>query len=290
MQKGQEWAVQYTRSENFLIWSFRGHIHNQEKYGQELIKITENAYEEILQTMKKHRMENFVRIGNYVAQILQETVDLPPKGNGETPNRYEAFCEWRARALKNHQIGNPDLPAATGIGNYHPDPLQIFFIASNLERNHIQHHRNPLQKDPFEYNQNKYGLTLPGDGRPRFNRSTTLVTEKQSTIFISGTAAVGGKHDRGWEDVLHENNIQQQTRTTLENMRGTMEEAEKNTGEKFIDKALDIKIYIKHKEDAETVLEIIKTQDILKIRNIAMLQGDVCRAGRIVEISGETVE
>jgi len=69
-----------------------------------------------------------------------------------------------------------------------------------------------------------------------------------------------------------------------------MEEAEKNTGEKFIDKALDIKIYIKHKEDAETVLEIIKTQDILKIRNIAMLQGDVCRAGRIVEISGETVE
>lgn len=275
--------IKYSESEEFLIWSIE--IDEIENSWDELINISKQAYDEIYELIQKTGKTTLVRIWNYVTDILWETIITIDWKKVKT-SRYKAFCTGRSLSLDNtFQLETHQLPTATGIGNHLTEKwLKIFFIATN--RKDIQNHKNPKQTNPSDYDKKLHGIEKMNwnTSTPRFNRATSISGENM--LFVGWTASIL------WQDVVHEWNVEKQTWQALQNIKYTMQEAEKNTGLSFLKLPIILKIFIKNKHDFGAIKTMIESKENPLsniIINTVYTYGDVCRDKWLVEISCETM-
>jgi hypothetical protein len=276
--------IKFSESAEFLIGSLEiDEI--LDNNGDELVKIAEQAYNEIYELMQKSWKETLVRVWNYVTDILWETT-ITVDGNPIKTNRYRAFCTWRSLSIDNtFKLTTQQLPTATWIGNHlSKKGVKIFFIATNRED--VQNHKNPKQTNPSDYDKEIHGIKeIPWIfSTPRFNRATSLSGENM--LFVWWTASILG------QEVVYEWNVVKQTWQSLQNMRYTMEEAAKNTWIDFTKLPIVLKVFVKDKNDFDAIKIAIESQNNI-LSNIIIdtvyTYGDVCRDKWLVEISCETM-
>lgn len=276
--------IKYSESKEFVVWSLEiDEVRDND--GDELIRITENAYNEVYEFLQKCWKTTFVRIWNYVTDILWETTIIIDWEKIVT-NRYKAFCTGRSLSLDNVFKLDPKLlPTATGIWNHMEKKwLKLFFIATN--RSDIQNHKNPKQTNPADYDINLHGIKQIKwqASVPKFNRATTI--DGNNMLFIWGTASIL------WQEVVYEWNVVKQTRQTLQNIKYTMEEAKFNTWIDFMIFPVILKVFIKNKTDFDAVKLIIENNSNPLpnvIIDVIYTYGDICRDKWLVEISCETM-
>lgn len=275
--------ITYTESDQFILWTIEIHEDDTSNW-DELIKISQDAYEEIYELIQKTNKKNLIRIGNYVTDILGQT-HITINNKKIITNRYKAFCTGRANALDNtFKLTNKETPTATWIGNHFRDKkwIKIIFIATT--QNNVSNHTNPKQTNPLDYSTQKHWIKelWSKASTPRFNRSTTL----DKMLFIGWTASIL------WEDEVHIGNIEKQTIQALQNMLYTMKEAERKTWNQYQALPIILKVFIKNKKDYKAIKEVIESKKN-PLPNIIIesvyTHWDICRDHRLVEISCETV-
>ena len=187
--------------------------------------------------------------------------------------------------LEVKKLSTQQLPTATWIGNHLSKKwLKIFFIATN--RNDIQNHKNPKQTNPSDYDKQLHGIkeVTWNLSTPRFNRATSISWENM--LFVWWTASIL------WQEVVYEWNVVKQTWQALQNIRYTMEEATKNTWIDFTKLPIVLKVFIKNKNDFDSIKIAIENKNnplSNTIIDTVYTYGDVCRDKWLVEISCETM-
>ena len=173
-------------------------------------------------------------------------------------------CEW-----------DNGYPAATGIGaDAGGVVVEVNAIKSCDRSLPID---NPLQIAAHNYSQDvldgKVIETLNERTTPKFERARLL----GNTIFISGTAAIKGEQSIG------SHNAVEQTAETMEIMDRLVSKENiptQNNGSHY-----DLlRIYVKHKEDIESVKDFMDTHYPAATKHY--LIADVCRPELLVEIEG----
>lgn len=278
-------GINFCESKDFIIWSIV--IDETDPLnGDNLIEISKRAYDSINILMKKTWKNTLVRVGNYITDILEDTVihiDWEPVKT----NRYKAFCTGRWLSLENTFWikDSSQLPTATGIWNHFAKRwIKIFFIASN--RTDVQNHKNPQQINPADYNVEQHGIKQKWSlSVPKFSRATTLANDNM--LFVGWTASIL------WQDVVHEGNIVKQTQQSLQNIVYTMEEAESRTGIDYRKMPVVLKVFVKDKNDFDAVKMVIESKSNNPLPNTIIetvyTHWDVCRDQWLVEISCETM-
>jgi enamine deaminase RidA (YjgF/YER057c/UK114 family) len=116
---------------------------------------------------------------------------------------------------------------------------------------------------------------------PKFERAKVLISNKQCTIFVSGTAAIRN------EKSSHIDNVSLQTIETIANINYLISSGNlKNNGwqVKSEAKLTSIRVYVKNKNDFEIVkLEVEKAWPAIQS---IYLEAEVCRPELLVEIEG----
>lgn len=275
--------IKYSESNEFIIWSLEI-AEVGKKNGDNLIRASKQAYDDIHELIQKTGKTILVRFGNYLTDILWETL-ISIDWTKVNTNRYKAFCVWRSLSLDNKfQLNSNQLPTAIGIWTHLKMKwLKIFFIATN--RNDVKNHKNPHQLNPFDYNKRDYWIERLNwnISTPRFNRATSIFWEH--ILFVWGTASIL------WQEVVYEWDPIKQTHQSLLNIKYVIEEVEKDTWKCFAKLPIILTVYIKNKHDFNDIKMVIENNNILSntIINTIYTHGDICRDKCLVEISCETV-
>ncbi|MBX2847753.1 MAG: hypothetical protein KTR16_05500 [Acidiferrobacterales bacterium] len=218
-------------------------------------KISQQAYQRVLQTIKNSSHHRLLRFWNIIPRINM--------GDGDDEN-YKRFCNGRLKAFKEFGIKEEDYPAASAVGHY-GDGITVYAIATKLDPMHIG---NPRQVDAFEYPR-QYGPSSPS-----FARATCLSipdTKNQKLFFISGTASILG------HDTVHINDLPGQLHTTNDNILYLLKEA----GLKR-DDIHSLRVYLRRPEDAALTRETVESW--YPNAQVIITHADICRANLLVEI------
>ncbi|BDD07423.1 chorismate transformation enzyme, FkbO/Hyg5 family [Aureibacter tunicatorum] len=219
-----------------------------------------------------------IRQWNYIERIT---------GLEEGRQRYQAFNDIRA---KYYDTANWDdgYPAATGIGMDKGGVLVDLIAVKkllNIENKMIYPIPNPLQVDAHHYSQNvllgRLDKELEIKKTPKFERAKALYTESSHEVFISGTAAILG------ENTVSSDQADEQTLTTVKNIEAliSIENIKKKGVPALFTPALQsIRIYIKNKEDYESISRVVKYKYPYLLQTYVI--ADVCREELLVEIEG----
>ena len=267
----------------------------QSKYGNELwaggLGISEpkidtadaarHAFEKVVLILTKEgfEMDHIVRQWNYVGDILKIE-------NGF--QNYQVFNEIRNEYY--HQYRHlPGYPAATGIGMKLDGVLIDFCAVKPSDKVQIQAVDNPKQVNPYAYNQQVLkGQIFEGKVKkqaPQFERAKLIANCLYSSLFISGTASIIGQETIGKGD------IEQQTRTTIENIKILSDKAHiralNRQSENLPVEYSVVRVYIKNLADFPVVKEICAQfyGDV----PILYIEADICRDDLLVEIEAEMI-
>ncbi len=255
-------GIMITSSENYAL--VRIELFEDDKKDLEILGY--EAYKEVFNFLKGE-FKYFVRAWNYIPNILDVHNDL---------ERYRKFNIGRWNAWQEHgpkfDDGTPIRPAATGIGSF-GGPLIIETLFSKYPVTYIE---NPRQKQFVHYSE-KWGPKPPVSAR-----GTLLHTPTGNTVFIAGTASLVG------EEIAHENDIEKQTRETLENIRVLISKENMQNYDLKIEYTLEdvdsIRVYVKHPKDLEKIKEILG--EVWQKKKILYIHDDICRPGFLIEIEG----
>ncbi|MBF0263681.1 MAG: hypothetical protein HQL46_00285 [Gammaproteobacteria bacterium] len=227
--------------------------------------LSQLVYQEILTLIKKYNKTNILRMWNYFPKINQIDNNL---------ERYQQFCVGRYCAFDN--ISN--YPAASAVGNF-SSSLVVTFIASKNKPVFIE---NPEQISAYEYPE-VYSPKSPSFSRACFNSG-----DKDSQLFISGTASITGHQSRYTNDILG------QTRLTLNNLDTLIKHTNSSilkkdkfkllmSDKKISDKGSPaIKVYVRNPEQQPKIAAIL--EKYIQKESICYLQADICRQELDIEI------
>ncbi len=207
--------------------------------------------------------------GRHLARIWNYVPAINEPGPAGLEN-YRIFCRGRSLAFEQHHGRgfNALLPSASAVGSKSA-ALTVVFAASSVPPRHVE---NPLQVPAYEY---------PGDYGPRapsFARAT-LVPGADTTVFISGTAAIRG------HATVAPHDLPRQLTCTLENLR----EISAACG---LGPDLDqgghstrhFKVYLRHAADQPLVAARLEAQLLRRTDRVSYVQADICRGELLVEI------
>ncbi|MBG0859163.1 MAG: dioxygenase [Bacteroidales bacterium] len=237
------------------------------------------AFDLMLEILENEKMsaDNIVRQWNYIGNILNVSEEI---------QNYQIFNEVRSEYYHRYR-NTKGYPAATGIGMKHGGVILDFFALKPDKSVIINPVSNPDQVNAYDYGQQ----VLKGfpDKRnsikhpPQFERGLILSNKKDTTLFISGTAAIIGQDTIGADD------IGKQTLVTIENIRKV---ADRNrissiTGRQMLyeEKFSLLRVYIKRQNDFKLVRTICS--DHFPQIPAIFLEADICRDDLLVEIEAE---
>lgn len=210
---------------------------------------------------EEYYINNIVRQWNYIEQITH----LSPEGQN-----YQQFNDARSRFYAKTDWVN-GYPAATGIGTSHGGVTIVVDAAKNSSKC-SQAIDNPLQVSAHAYSQQ---VLIDSDitrhkSTPKFERARRLDIGTESTIYISGTAAIRG------EESSPSNDITEQLKLTMENIAHLYDSSEYRVEM--------LRIYLKHRSNWQEVNNWIKNN----CNNIETLcvEADICRQELLIEIEG----
>ena len=214
-----------------------------------------------------------VRQWNYIGNI----VDFE---NGN--QHYQLFNNARTKFYEqdNFVYG---FPAATGISISTKCLLVSLIAVKPSSETRIIPIDNTLQIPAYKYSDSVLvdGKTEHLKSSPKFERAKVLISNKQCTIFVSGTAAIRN------EKSSHIDNVSLQTIETIANINYLISSGNlKNNGwqVKSEAKLTSIRVYVKNKNDFEIVkLEVEKAWPAIQS---IYLEAEVCRPELLVEIEG----
>jgi enamine deaminase RidA (YjgF/YER057c/UK114 family) len=228
--------------------------------------------------LRGYRFDQIIRTWLYLGDIVGP--------DGET-QRYKELNRARTDYYEGIQFGRgmlppnwdkPVYPASTGIGTEGKD-LVVSCIALATERPDVRviPLENPLQTAACDY-EPRYGHKSP-----KFARAMAVVTGKYAATLISGTASITAS------DTLHCDDVEAQTRQTLDNIAALISEHNYSRygypgfGATLDDVAL-VRVYIKRQEDYEKTRRVCEARlgEVPTIYAVA----DVCRPELLVEIEG----
>ena len=205
-----------------------------------------------------------LKIWNYIPSINQ--------GEGDD-ELYRQFCLGRADAVMVDPGDLPRLPAATGIGTPENEKaLQVYFLSGALPGLDVE---NPRQVSAWRYPR-QYGPR-----RPLFSRGTILKMNGSHQVLISGTASIVG------HETHHENEVSNQLRESLRNVRSLLDEGRRlmgNHGERLDEQSL-FKVYVRNPKDLPLIRASLDAT-IPEAASRMYVQGDICRANLLTEIDG----
>ena len=247
---GSQGDCHWRSSENFLFVAVDLHC----DVADDLEKISEQAYQGILQTIKNSDFQKLLRFWNILPRINV--------GDGDDEN-YKRFCNGRLNAFEKFSTQAADYPAATAVGHYGIG-LSVYAIATKL---HPVHSGNPRQTNAFEYPR-RYGPSSPS-----FARATCLAIPdtSQQLFFISGTASILG------HETVHVNDLAGQLHTTNDNILFLLKEA----GLKGHD-IRSMRVFLRHPADAGVTRDTVSAW--YPDAQIIITHADICRADLLVEI------
>lgn len=238
-----------------------GFIQIKESEARGLDAATYSAYSRILRFTQKLNYPHLLRIWNHFPAINLEQDGL---------ERYHLFCIGRHQAFLDHQIDfSRLLPAATAVGTS-SGILQIHFLAS---RNEGQHLENPRQVSAYHYPR------IYGPRSPSFARATLEDTGVCKRLFIAGTSSIVGHATQ------HNGDPSEQTKETLRNLETLIRQAGNGRNIRKLDLAGNgfMKVYIRNPDDLEIIQDALGTHHTAA-RHILYLKGDICRRRLLVEI------
>jgi enamine deaminase RidA (YjgF/YER057c/UK114 family) len=217
---------------------------------------------------------------NYIEKITDFTGQNDCKSQ-----HYQIFNDVRSTYYRQSNFVN-GYPAATGIGTSSGGVIIDFFALKTTEVKNIHPVKNPVQVDAHKYThevlEENNMVPKKSESTPKFERAKLILSSKSATLFISGTAAIKGEH------TIPENNVEVQTRVTLENIQILASDDNlKNHGLSAAYKKKHfslLRIYVKNEADIPVVKSII--DELHPHCPCKIIQSDVCRANLLVEIEG----
>ncbi|MBN2520705.1 MAG: hypothetical protein JXB17_09395 [Bacteroidales bacterium] len=254
---------------------------------EDYIKMTktsqaEAAFDLMARILMKESMNfsHVVRQWNYVEDITGfENV------NGYEVQKYQALNDIRAKYYSTVNFTN-GYPAATGIGMNTGGIILEFYANKFIQSEEVQPIKNPQQKDAYAYSQDVL-IGHPVNEKtlrssPKFERAKYLSTRYNRIIFISGTASIKN------ENTLGINDIETQTKVTIENIENLISQQNLKTN-KVLNNFTSVKyslirVYVKNTDHLEVVQSLCETS--FKGAQINYLIADICRDNLLVEIEG----
>jgi chorismate lyase/3-hydroxybenzoate synthase len=242
-------------------YTFLRITHNEKKY-QNIENASYQAYKKIFDYASRNPNMKYLRAWNYIPYILRV----------DGLERYREFNIGRWNAWQNYgpklDDGTPIRPAATAIGSF-DNPLIIEALFTKYPVIHIE---NPRQKQFVEYSV-KWGTKPPVSAR-----GTIHLHPDGTEVWIAGTASLLG------EEVAHENDVEEQTRETLRNIKILI--SKENLKEYDIEfnlkNLIGVRVYIKNQKDLQAIRSIVEKE--LGHTDILYLHDDICRPGFLLEI------
>lgn len=224
-------------------------------------------------------LRHIIRQWNYVENIAR--VDDP---DHELQN-YQVFNDVRARYYDTVSFSH-GYPAATGIGADTGGVIIGFIALSDSGRITLRPIRNPRQVDAHRYSTMVLVGKPTGITRekctPRFERGKLVSIGGRHYVYVSGTASIVG------EKTMYPGDVEQQTITTIENIRGLFSlDNQEVLGLDFDVSRIEfshLRVYVKQRDDIPAVRKICES--MLNCRSSLYLQSDVCREELLVEIEG----
>lgn len=243
-----------------------GTISLDERPGQSLESLTCDAYQRILSHINEAGYPSLCRVWNYIPRINEEQDGL---------ERYRRFCVGRHHALAERLPGFPDsLPAATAVGTK-SGPLQMLFLASIKQPTHLG---NPRQVHAYEYPLDY------GPRSPSFARATLWQSERNTMVFLAGTASVVGHASQHIDSPID------QTYESIRNVIAVLEQANTICVTDFLKGSAGTlyKVYVRHPDTFPAIIRALHTSP-LPAKSFLFLQGDLCRRELLIELEGVIV-
>ncbi len=236
-------------------WLF-AHVDVEESvHDGDIGRCAEHAYRALCDHLAEHAP-------GYHPQRIWHYLDRINAGEGDI-ERYKQFCNGRVRGMDG--FFDAGFPAATAIGRPAPTGcLTVYCLAAREPGRRIE---NPRQLSAWRYPP-QYGRTPP-----RFTRAMLLPA--RDALAISGTAAITGHESRHVDDLVAQ----------LDEIRANLGALSTSAGlPAELDATAPIKVYLRHREDADTVVAFLDRHMPRAPR--LLLHGEICRRELQVEIDG----
>ena len=244
-------------------------------------KATEDAYRELFSIIRRESLKP-LRIWNTMPNINKNADE---QGDGQEEH-YKQFNKGRRKAWLEYDSSLKTVCAATGIGNFDPEPaITISCLATPFDVVNIE---NPNQISFLEYSQ-KYGSP------PSSRRGTLHFTPYETELYVAGTASIIGESNKFCGD-SEPKDVSKQARRTLENIRTLISRNNllNQIGGTNIDvskiPAFDLEnltaicVYIRNPMDFEGIRNIVEQEYSFNSLEIMYLQADICRRPLDIEI------
>jgi enamine deaminase RidA (YjgF/YER057c/UK114 family) len=217
--------------------------------------------------------KHIVRQWNYIGDIV---------GFENGNQHYQLFNNARSEFYKNIQFQH-GFPAATGISMSVNSLLVSVIAIVPTGQTTIYAVDNSLQKPAYNYSAEVLveGESVKLKTTPKFERGKLVVCDNMGVFFISGTAAIRDERS------LHVNDVEMQTRETIENINFLLsnENLRLSNVKKDCNLTLDyVRVYLKNRSDYDAVKKIV-VEAWPTIKTI-FVQAEVCRPELLVEIEG----
>lgn len=255
----QQGNISYRANDDYLFGII--HLNDADAASSELQTVTEQAYNEIFELMRRLGFRYIYRFWNYMADINQPSNGL---------ERYHQFNAGRKEAFNRYaDLIDEHYPAACALG-LASGPLSIaFLLGRHLTPIAIE---NPRQVSAYQYPE-QYGPRTPS-----FSRATLLKSDHQATLFISGTASIVGHETQHADDVIA------QTQETLTNLKAVIDAANKKLEQPLFKLAcMFLRVYVRNAEDLAAIQQVIDDHLQAPAHAIYIL-ADICRQDLLLEI------
>ena len=245
--------------------------------GDSIYESSVKAFESAMAILAEEGLSihHIIRQWNYIESIAW--LDNVP----DSEQNYQMFNDVRAHYY-NKGVFKFGYPAATGIGMNTGGVIIDFIALSESDIISIKAIGNPGQIDAHKYSE----IVLEGNSdqkcTPKFERAKLVTIGTRNYIYVSGTASILG------EKTVHEGDVEEQTLTTIENIKRLFsKENQDSLGLKFDVAKIQfshLRVYVKFKKDIPAVQKVCDTE--LNCKSSLFLESDVCREDLLVEIEG----
>ncbi|MGL1958167.1 MAG: hypothetical protein OCD00_12710 [Colwellia sp.] len=216
---------------------------------------------------------NVVRQWNYIEDITGELTEAE-----KLTQNYQVFNDVRSEHYDKSDFTN-GYPAATGIGMQSGGIIIDFIAAKNSNQVQIIPLTNPAQIDAHKYSDKVLvGNDQKEKTTPKFERAKALYSLNQTTIFVSGTAAIYG------ENTVKASSIEEQTIETI-NIIDNLINLENQDKHDITPNELccdQIRMYVRQGENSAQAIKIVKEK--YPDTQVITVTGNVCRNDLAVEI------
>lgn len=236
-------------------------------YDNNIVAITQEAYQQIFAAMQGYTGYTIIRFWNYVPEITSFT-----DASGVTI--YQLFNEGRQAAFKSwygSALSDIPVPAASAVGSTKPC-LRIEFLAATTL---IQQIENRNQIAAYHYSE-QYGRIAPF-----FSRGAIYNNNGQRLLLSSGTASIKG------ENSLHAGDIYEQLYQSMHNLRILGSQFNlKQYGIHYgfaLEDIAALRVYYKEEKD-KAFLERFVPKFLSPSCHISFMHAAICREELLVEL------